>query len=201
MIVDDPLLLADQFGFGIVFLAVLDGVYTLLVGIAIWWLIWSSRGTSAQTSPKRHRSSSRASLYEGLWVILMIGIFTSLTIITFPWAPPVSNASSTPAQYVSVTAFQFGWSLNTTNVKLNVPVEFILQSVANPGGGTANSVAVNHDFGVYSSNGELIGQTQVIPGKVNKIVLVFKTPGTYYIRCLEYCGFLHYEMVSQFTVS
>jgi heme/copper-type cytochrome/quinol oxidase subunit 2 len=131
----------------------------------------------------------------------MIGIFTSLTVFTLPWAPQVSNASTTPAQVVGVTAFQFGWALNNTSpIKANVPIEFVIHSVANPGGGAANSVAVNHGFAVYTFDGKLVGQTQVMPGKTNIIVLVFNGPGTYYIRCFELCGYLHYQMVSQFQV-
>jgi cytochrome c oxidase subunit 2 len=40
-----------------------------------------------------------------------------------------------------------------------------------------------------------------MPGYTNVIRYTFTTPGTYRVRCLEYCGLGHHTMVTQFTVT
>ena len=40
-----------------------------------------------------------------------------------------------------------------------------------------------------------------MPGFTNVIRHTFTTPGTYRIRCLEYCGLGHHAMVSQLNVT
>ena len=60
---------------------------------------------------------------------------------------------------------------------------------------------VNHGFGVYDANDRLITQTQAMPGFTNVIRHTFATPGTYRIRCLEYCGLGHHTMISQLIVT
>ena len=67
----------------------------------------------------------------------------------------------------------------------------------------AHSIDVNHGFGVLQSSKSMdspLMQMQVIPGFHNTFYYTFKNPGTYTIRCLEYCGWNHPYMVSQITV-
>jgi heme/copper-type cytochrome/quinol oxidase subunit 2 len=67
----------------------------------------------------------------------------------------------------------------------------------------ARSIDVNHGFGLLQSSKSMdtpILQMQVIPGFDNVFYYKFKEPGTYTIRCLEYCGWNHPFMMSQITV-
>ena len=67
----------------------------------------------------------------------------------------------------------------------------------------ARSLDVNHGFAILSSSKSMdspLIQMQVIPGFDNIFYYSFKKPGTYTIRCLEYCGWSHPYMVSQITV-
>jgi heme/copper-type cytochrome/quinol oxidase subunit 2 len=67
----------------------------------------------------------------------------------------------------------------------------------------ARSVDVNHGFGLLKSSKQMdtpLLQMQVIPGFDNVFYYTFKEPGTYTIRCLEYCGWSHPFMVSQITI-
>jgi heme/copper-type cytochrome/quinol oxidase subunit 2 len=67
----------------------------------------------------------------------------------------------------------------------------------------ANSIDVNHGFGVLTSSKSMdspLMQMQVVPGFDNIFYYTFKAPGTFTIRCLEYCGWNHPYMVSQITV-
>ena len=84
---------------------------------------------------------------------------------------------------------QFSWTLNSTKVIVNQPVEFIV-----------TSKDTTHGFGVYSPSGTLLMQEQVMPGFENDFTYTFSETGVYTIRCLEYCGFGHPTMVTSFTV-
>ncbi len=67
----------------------------------------------------------------------------------------------------------------------------------------AHSIDVNHGFGILKSSKSMdspLMQMQVVPGFDNIFYYTFKNPGTYTIRCLEYCGWNHPYMVSQITV-
>jgi heme/copper-type cytochrome/quinol oxidase subunit 2 len=68
----------------------------------------------------------------------------------------------------------------------------------------ARSLDVNHGFAILSSSKSMdspLIQMQVIPGFDNIFYYTFKKPGTYTIRCLEYCGWSHPYMISQITVT
>jgi cytochrome c oxidase subunit 2 len=64
-----------------------------------------------------------------------------------------------------------------------------------------SSIDVNHGLGLYSAQGQLLDQVQVMSGCYNNIIYQFTKPGTYYVRCLEFCGYGHFGMVTQFVVS
>jgi cytochrome c oxidase subunit 2 len=59
---------------------------------------------------------------------------------------------------------------------------------------------VNHGFGVYNENLELVTQVQAMPGYTNKLVYTFDQPGKYRILCLEYCGLAHHAMMGELNV-
>ncbi|HCG30239.1 MAG TPA: cytochrome c oxidase subunit II, partial [Chloroflexi bacterium] len=62
------------------------------------------------------------------------------------------------------------------------------------------TVDVNHNFAIYSPDGVLLTQAQVMPGYTNKLIFEFDKPGTYTVRCLEYCGIWHQIMVAVLTI-
>jgi cytochrome c oxidase subunit 2 len=67
----------------------------------------------------------------------------------------------------------------------------------------ARSVDVNHGFSILSSSKSMdspLMQKQVVPGYNNVFYYTVDKPGTYTIRCLEYCGWNHPYMVSQITI-
>jgi heme/copper-type cytochrome/quinol oxidase subunit 2 len=67
----------------------------------------------------------------------------------------------------------------------------------------ARSIDVNHGFAILSSSNSMdspLMQMQVIPGFDNIFYYTFNKPGTYTIRCLEYCGWNHPYMTSLVTV-
>jgi cytochrome c oxidase subunit 2 len=175
--------LAGDVGFGINFLA---GLLVVLVGIAVFFMAWAIYTT-------RHpRNADKVPGWyhkKGLYVLAIAVVFMGFWAFTLPFIPVLSFGKLQPTQAITVVARQFSWTLNSTKVIANTPVEWIV-----------TSKDVTHGFGVYSPNGTLLMQEQVMPGYDNDFIYTFTEPGVYTIRCLEYCGFGHPFMVTTFTV-
>jgi cytochrome c oxidase subunit 2 len=59
---------------------------------------------------------------------------------------------------------------------------------------------VNHGLAIYAPDGRLLTQVQAMPGYTNRLLYRFAEPGSYTIRCLEYCGVFHHIMLATLTV-
>lgn len=125
------------------------------------------------------------------WSIVTTMVIVSFfTLSSLPYGMPhEQQAAAANYKSVDVMAAQFSWTLSSEdftegdNVKFNV-----------------TSKDVNHGFGVYDENMNLLGQVQAMPGYTNEIYLTFKTPGTYKILCLEYCSLGHHAMIKDIVV-
>jgi cytochrome c oxidase subunit 2 len=120
------------------------------------------------------------------WIVLIVAIAAFGT--TIPFFPYPHARASTEAQHVAVVAQQYGFSLPAV-VPLDQPVIF-----------DVTSKDVNHGFGIYGPNNEIVSQVQAMPGYVNHLPVTFRLPGHYTIRCLEYCGIAHAAMQGGFDV-
>ena len=175
--------LAGDVGFGIDFLT---GLLIVLFGIAAFFMGWAIYTTRHPRNPGQAPGWYHK---EGVYVLAIATVFLVFWAFTLPFVPVVSFGKLQPTQYVAVQAQQFTWTLNSTKVIANQPVEFMV-----------TSKDTTHGFGVYNSNGTLLMQEQVMPGYENNFIYTFTEPGVYTIRCLEYCGFGHPTMVTSFTV-
>ena len=185
-------LLAGGAGWNIDFLAtvlLMSVVIVVICGIA---LFWSTRHPIKEPSLEK---------YIAYWALIIGIIFVLFVISTSAYLPyPYAHSNVKPGMIVDVRAQQFSWCLSpspsfsqcTPNYQSPV-CEVVLFNVT--------SMDVTHGFGVYDSQGAIIFQVQVLPGYYDSIMYQFTVPGTYYIRCLEFCGFGHYDMISQFIVS
>ncbi|MGH2638733.1 MAG: hypothetical protein ACRDF4_05545 [Rhabdochlamydiaceae bacterium] len=122
---------------------------------------------------------------------------STLGLLPYPYAHPNIKANLV----IDVRAQQFQWCLSyypSWGTECQAAIQI-------PVGSTVifntSSVDVNHGFGLYSSSGQVLDQVQVMPGYYNNIIYQFTTSGTYYIRCLEFCGYGHFGMVGQINVS
>lgn len=121
------------------------------------------------------------------WGLIAIGVLVmAFTLGRLPYVQ--AHAGEAP-QIVSVTGYQWYWKLDRQQVAIGQPVEF-----------RVTSSDVNHGLGLYDPEMQLVAQTQAMPGYVNRVRYTFKTPGTYTIACLEYCGVAHHEMTAEITV-
>lgn len=120
------------------------------------------------------------------WVMLLVGLPLSVWLLR---VNPYSAAAANP-QVVHATGYQWYWELDRTDVEAGRPVVFYV-----------TSADVNHGFGLYDPQGVLVAQVQAMPGYVNRLTHVFEAPGTYQVLCLEYCGLVHHNMITEIEVT
>ena len=183
-------------GMNITFLA---WIFVIGALIAIVGVGAANYSTTHPDTPDKH-SLAR---FESHWTIIILIIFVVFGVSTLTLMPyPYAHSNVKPTMTVDVQASQFSWCLsNPPNWGSPNCVNNFQIPVGNTVLFLVNSSDVTHGFGVYDSQGTLLFQVQVMPGFVNSIMYQFTTPGTYYIRCREFCGWGHYIMISQFTVT
>ena len=214
--------LASDYGWGpnsIFWIVIITSVVTAAVFVTVM--------ASSKMSPQKFSEKKKYKL-ETIWAIATAAILIGLYVTSYKWMPPVAFSNADPEfsianastvasaannpeakpQIVEITAGQWFWLMHKVGdpplkpgsksmppqvtLKEDQTVKFI-----------AHSVDVNHGFGVFSGNDDgapILFQMQVIPGLDNVIYYTFKEPGTYHVRCLEYCGFAHPYMTSQIKV-
>ena len=112
-----------------------------------------------------------------------------VSLRAFPYFRFRSHSIGAPAVTVQVQASQWSWTLSRSDLPSGVPVEFAV-----------TSQDVNHGLAIYAPDGRLLTQVQAMPGYTNRLVYRFARPGSYTIRCLEYCGVFHHIMLATLTV-
>ena len=120
------------------------------------------------------------------WVMIVVGLPLTIWLVR---VNPYSLAADAP-QVVRATGYQWYWELDRAQVEAGRPVVF-----------EVSSADVNHGFGLYDAQGVLVAQVQAMPGYINRLSHVFKTPGTYRVLCLEFCGLVHHGMTTEIEVS
>jgi cytochrome c oxidase subunit 2 len=138
---------------------------------------------------RRRRWMTRRGFVVGLGVALPVVVLTAL----LGWGLGLTGALATagpPGLRVAVTGEMWWWRVsyrdaegrevfetaNEIRIPVGVPVEFALASDN-----------VIHSFWVPA----LGGKQDMIPGRVNRLVLTADRPGTYRGQCAEYCGDMH----------
>ena len=121
------------------------------------------------------------------WLAFLTGLLVLMVGVSFFLLPYASGAR--PRTTVKVSGGQFYWTIVPAVLPAHEEIQF-----------DVTSVDVNHGFGVYDPDGLLIGSVQAMPGYVNDLRLTFDKAGEYRIRCFEYCGLSHHNMIASFRV-
>ena len=122
------------------------------------------------------------------WTLTVLFIpITAYSLAHLPYVQ--ADAANNDALVVEATGYQWRWELSQQTIPVNTLIEF-----------RVTSADVNHGFGIYDDKLQLHTQTQAMPGMTNKLRHTFKTPGTYKILCLEYCGIAHHNMLTEIKV-
>jgi cytochrome c oxidase subunit 2 len=161
--------------------AIISVAYAIAVaiGVVISVAVWRSTRTVEADGDTDTETYSRR---EGAWLIVVLAALFALLLATIFYVPYGETAGA-DKQVVRVTGVQFAWAVDPAVVEVDRPVEFLL-----------TTRDVNHGFGVYSEDGVLAFQAQVIPEQTQKVVHTFEEPGRYTVLCLEFCGVDHHRM-------
>lgn len=133
---------------------------------------------------------------ERNWLFVLIGVFLVFNIVTLspivPWQKWLFWSKPTPDRRVAVEFgdYQIRLPAEGAQVKVGEYVEFV-----------ATSEDVTYGLGVFRPDSTMVFQMQVLPGRENRIIWKFDTPGTYDIRSTEYSGPRHSEMYVQDAIS
>jgi cytochrome c oxidase subunit II len=146
-----------------------------------------ARSASSTASPDVVTSSAARWRRTVLWTLVLVFVpVIGYSLTKMPYPSDASPADVT----VQATAQQWAWTIKPDTVPAGKVVEI-----------RVTGADVNHGFGLYDPDNRLITQTQAMPGFTNVIRHTFRTPGTYRILCLEYCGLGHHTMFSQIVVT
>jgi cytochrome c oxidase subunit 2 len=138
------------------------------------------------------RIASRETLErrESLWGVAVVTFLVLLLAGTIFSIPYWSSDTSAAQQQVEITGRQFAFTIDPPQVRAGVTTEF-----------NVHSADVNHAVGLYNPEDTLIKQVNVLPGVDQTFTMTFSEPGTYEIRCLEFCGLDHHLMNNQLQVT
>jgi len=154
-------------------------VAVLLLAVGLWASTKSRRGANAAGFAERERT----------WFVLVLAGLTALLAATIFFIPYDDTDAVAGAQRVHVVGQQFAWRVEPSTVRAGEPIEFVVEATD-----------VNHGFGLYNADDELVFQVQAMPGREHHVVRRLRDPGTYRILCLEFCGAAHHQMVAQLEV-
>ncbi|MGH2343719.1 MAG: cytochrome c oxidase subunit II [Chloroflexota bacterium] len=124
------------------------------------------------------------------WLVIVVFTATAAVAASLFALPYAGNVGTAHAMNVQAVGYQYFWKISRTSFTAGQKVDFAV-----------TSGDVNHGFGIYDPHGVLIAQAQAMPDYTNHLVVTFSTPGTYIVRCLEYCGMSHDLMEIPITVT
>jgi cytochrome c oxidase subunit II len=137
----------------------------------------------------------RTSRVEWLWLSIVVVLFVGVNVLSIKYMPTISTARATATEQdihdVDVTARSWSYEISDREVEVGRPVRFSVKS--------ADTV---HGFAIYHPDGRVLFTMMLIPGvDPSSIIHTFTEPGTYKVRCLEYCGTAHHVMQDQLVVT
>jgi cytochrome c oxidase subunit 2 len=150
------------------------------------------------TRRRRDVPAAAGRLRQGFFVGLA-ALLVAVLVLTLPRMPYPAERE-TPDRIVHVTGKQYAFALTDAPVTSTEAWEdgALPQVIGVKAGSNVEfrvaTLDVNHGFTLYAPDGQLLAQTQAMPGYVNRLRVRFDRPGTYTVLCLEYCGMGHHRM-------
>lgn len=127
---------------------------------------------------------------RNIWFVVLFGSLVTASYVTLDDLPfERAEAKGIPID-VNITAMQFGFETSVDTLKVGDYVAFHV-----------TSKDVNHGFGLYDEDLNIVAQTQAMPEYTNTVYYQFEKPGTYTILCMEYCGVAHHIMKNEITIT
>jgi cytochrome c oxidase subunit 2 len=160
--------------------------------IGFVYVIRKRSQVSADSSVTQPQSLSRV---ETVWIGLVLVLFVGFNLLSLGYMPTIQTAKAmvneADIQHVDFTAQSWAYDISNRTVEAERPVRF-----------SGRSLDTMHSFAVYDPEGDVRFTLMLMPGleDLTSIIHTFDKPGTYTIRCLEYCGIAHHVMNDKLTV-
>ncbi len=135
------------------------------------------------------------SAIERVWIGAVVLLFFAFNVLSLGYMPTIQSARAAAdglvTQEVTVRGISWAFEISERTIEAGRPVRFL---------GTSGDTM--HGFAVYDPAGDVRFTMMLMPGLENptSIVHTFEQPGTYTVRCLEYCGISHHNMRDTLTV-
>lgn len=132
-------------------------------------------------------------------------VLVALLVATIPRAPYAgSDPKADRVVHVAARQFEFVFSDEPITSGADIGRVPTIQRLELAAGSLVEfrvtALDVNHGFGLYGPQRQLVAQTQAMPGYVNRLFVRLTEPGQYKALCLEYCAAGHHLMQSGITV-
>lgn len=160
--------------------------------VVFTWVLYRKSVTDARASSAPKSSYVRA---EWMWIGFVLLVFIGVNVASIGYMPTVVSAktiaSGKPMTEVSVSAQSWSYDIQGGPIEVGKPVRF-----------SGKSTDTMHGFAIYHPDGRVLFTMMLMPGMANPTQLVhtFTEPGTYAVRCLEYCGSAHHDMRDEIVV-
>ncbi|AMN47750.1 cytochrome C [Steroidobacter denitrificans] len=162
-------------------------------------------------STNRPREVSIARAYGLRRALFLAALAAAIGILatTLPKTPYAAHGSAAVADvdriiYVAGRQFEFIWSDEPIVSAADIGrVPRLHQLTIDPGATVefrVTSLDVNHGFGLYGPQRQIVAQTQAMPGYVNRLRVRLDEPGEYAVLCIEYCAAAHHRMRNSLIV-
>ncbi|MCB0876278.1 MAG: hypothetical protein R2718_05780 [Solirubrobacterales bacterium] len=168
---------------------VIVGLYTAVSLIGAVLVLYVFRSTRVGFKIKV-ASREKLERREGYWGVAVVCFMVALLAGTIFSVPYWTSDAAEPEQTVDVTGRQYAWTIDPPRIESGVETEFVL-----------HAEDVSHAFGLYDPSGKLIKQVNVLPGITQLLTATLDEPGTWRVRCLEYCGLDHHLMETTLEVT
>jgi len=188
-----PALVSPQAGILELFL-----ILSAIIAVVIAWIGFSTRAP-AEVDVKRAYKLRRVFFITGVVAVL------ALLVATIPLAPYAkAGARADRVVYVAARQFDFVFSDEPITSAADLAQVRRIERLEVPAGTLVEfrvtSLDVNHGFGLYGPQRQIIAQTQAMPGYFNRLLVRLTEPAQYQVLCLEYCAAGHHLMQTHLTV-
>jgi cytochrome c oxidase subunit II len=157
--------------------------------VVIWLFVIGCAIYATRIQPREHPDFAGTAFIVGGGVALPVVVLSSLLVYSFLLARE-QEAIPGDGLRIEVTGKQWWWEVRYFPPGADEPVvsaNEVRLPVGQPVEVSLRSTDVIHSFWIP----KLAGKTDLIPGRVNRMVIQAETPGVFRGQCAEYCGGPH----------
>lgn len=173
-------------------------MYALVLGF-LAWAIWRKR-RDLGLAPATGHTAAEPALERSLagWAALVVAGLTLLIVVSFLVDRRLAEAGPQPLS-IKITANQWWWAIEYQDPDPSQTVRTANElhlPLGRPARIELRSNDVIHSFWVPN----LAGKEDLIPGRVNHLVMTPRRTGQFRGQCAEFCGLQHAHMALDITV-